>query len=505
MGTWKTQWNLHDKAHWAAILFEIFISYAIFYVSASRDMPGHIYFRFLMLIPLYHSGAIFGYTGSVTASLIMVFLFVPIIPIISQCLIYKNEPAAPFILLVFLVLFGMVVSGTMGATRKTGRYVDKMSKVFMSILEEHDEISIIRRSCAEATALIDAESGAFLAFREGESNPEKWTLSTAASEENISYAQSGASAESILAWTASKNAILATNGAARDPRIKIDESATHVKSIISIPVSFEDSVYGAILFINKKSGDVFSSMDVSVAKAIAETAGSAIHSLAHEKKRQSEKLLEEQMRDLFSKYVSSSVAKYVLERPDLLENRWREITVLVSDIRDFTALSETVAPKELVSQLNEYFTAMVDVIFACKGTIDKFIGDCVIAYWGAPAPDDEHAAHAIQAAKNMRVALDSLNASWAERGMRELQAGISVHTCVALTGNIGDERKKAFTIMGEELENALNLEKITKTLNKSIIISESAAAAVGESENLYEISAGSEVSSKLFSVSVENI
>jgi adenylate cyclase len=178
------------------------------------------------------------------------------------------------------------------------------------------------------------------------------------------------------------------------------------------------------------------------------------------------------------------VADFVLENPGLLKGRWQEVTILVSDIRDFTAMSERTAPHDLVSQLNEYFTAMVDVIFENRGAIDKFIGDCIIAYWGAPAPDPEHAAHALDAAGDMARALDALNASWAARGMPRFSTGIAVHTCKVLIGNLGDERKKAFTIMGEEVDRAIALEAMTKQLGACVIASESAALAAGHGARL---------------------
>lgn len=449
-----------------------------------------------MLVPLYSAGASFGYTGSLLSSMLTIFLFMPILPLAASSETYAFDPASPVILLCFFIFFGIFIGGTVGAARKTSRYVDTLSHVFMRIQSEQDESAIMRCSCLEAAALTEAAGGAMLFRRNGASDPCGWTLSAMdSSAETIT----GLPSDNILAWCARKNMPIATNSLGHDERFTMGAHAAHIKSVMAVPVSYKESVYGAILLMDRKDGENFSARDLSITKAIAETAGGSIHNIVHEKERQQEKLHAEQMRELFSRFVSSSVADYVLEHPGLLKGRWQEVTVLVSDIRDFTAISEKVAPRELLAQLNEYFTAMVDVIFEHKGTIDKFIGDCIIAYWGAPAPDPDHAAHAIRAAGEMSRALDTLHASWAERGMPLFATGIAIHTCDVLIGNLGDERKKAFTIMGEEVDKAIGLESLTKSLGARIIVSETAARAAGDAAGLAEIPGAPPESGRLFS------
>jgi len=501
----KKRINLSDKARWALIFFEFLVAYAVFYISFSGEWKSHIYLRFLMIAPLYHAGAAFGYTGSIISSLLNIFMFVPIIPIAARSQTYDFDPSSAIIILFFYIFFGIFVGGTVGKTRKTSRYVDTLSQVFMRILAEPDEASIIRRSCEEAVVLTDAAGGAALVCRDGETEPGKCSLFSVFSQDPPGKETVEPTPDNILLWCARANAPISTNSAGHDKRLTVGPRAAHIKSALVVPVSFESSVYGSFLLMDKKNDENFSDKDMSIAKAIAETAGSAIHNIVQEKESQQEKLREEQMRELFSRFVSSSVADYVLERPGLLKGRWEEVTVLVSDIRDFTAISEKVTPKELVNQLNEYFTAMVDVIFDNKGTIDKFIGDCIIAYWGAPAPDPEHAARAVKAAAEMSRALDSLNSDWERRSMTPLSSGIAIHTCKALIGNLGDERKKTFTIMGEEVEKAVKMESLSRTLNAKTIISESAAGASNLSSALTEIPDSPPGFGRLFSLSMERI
>jgi class 3 adenylate cyclase len=475
----KARRNLSDKIRWALILTEFTFIYLLILVSIYLDWPYHNTLRFLVMIPMYHAGAAFGYNGGILASLLSLFLFIPLIPVDTPNSQIHFTFASSILLLALYVSFGIIVGGTVGEARKTRGYVDILSKVFMGIFGEPDERSVMLRSCIEAASLTEAAGGAVLVRPDGKHNISDWPLIGAFGNEEHGEATTVPSPDNVLVWCARRNSAFVTNSVVHDARLTVGAPAAQVRSIMAVPVSFEQTVYGAFILMDRKNGENFSEKELSIAKMIAETAGGAIHNMAQEKERQEEKLREEQMRSLFSRYVSSSIADYVLEHPGLLAGRWQEVTVLVSDIRSFTALSEKITAHALVAQLNEYFTAMVDVIFENKGTIDKFIGDCVIAYWGAPAPDPAHAANAIRAASAMSRALDRLNASWAARGMTPLSAGIAIHTCSVLMGNLGDDRKKVFTIMGEEVEKVIKMESITKTIGAKIIVSETAASASG--------------------------
>lgn len=493
---------MSDAARWALILAEFTVAYAVFYVSVSRAWPAHIYLRFLMLVPLYHAGASFGYSGGLLGGLLAILLMVPVLPLAVVSPVYEFDRSSPSILMAFFALFGIFAGGAVGATRKTSRYVDTLSRAFMRIQNEQEPGAALRRACAEAAALTEAASGAVLMRAPGAPDSAAWRLAPAFDDPGA-VADMPAPPGCALAWCADKNRAIATNSAGSDPRFSPGADAAHLRSAMAVPVAFEQSVYGAFLLMDRKDGGNFTARDLAVARSIAETAGGAIHNIVHEQERQEEKLREEQMRELFSRFVSSSVADFVLENPGLLKGRWQEVSILVSDIRDFTAISERTAPHDLVSHLNEYFTAMVDVIFENRGAIDKFIGDCIIAYWGAPAPDPDHAAHALDAAGDMARALDALNASWAARGMPRFSTGIAVHTCKVLIGNLGDERKKAFTIMGEEVDRAIALEAMTKQLDARVIASETAALAAGRGARLSEIPDTPPHAGRIFALNLE--
>lgn len=181
------------------------------------------------------------------------------------------------------------------------------------------------------------------------------------------------------------------------------------------------------------------------------------------------------VRSLFGRYVSKDVCAQLLENPDLaqLGGRRRAMTVLFSDIRGFTSVIEKGNPEALVAQLNEYFSRMVDVVFAHQGTVDKFVGDMVMALFGAPLDDAAHAEHATAASVSMVRELAALNRKWASEGKAELDIGIGVNSGEMIAGNIGSSSIMSYTVIGDDVNLGARLESLNKDYRTRIIISES--------------------------------
>ena len=166
-----------------------------------------------------------------------------------------------------------------------------------------------------------------------------------------------------------------------------------------------------------------------------------------------------QTKELFGKYVSESVARHIMEEREhfTLTGERRHCTVLFSDIRGFTRMVKDLGPEEVVQTLNEYFGAMIDIIFKFDGMVNKFIGDAIVVLYGAPVALGNEASRALQTAQEMRRALTKMNADRARAGKPPIRIGVGIDTGEVVVGNIGSARRLEYTAIGEPVNNATYL------------------------------------------------
>jgi adenylate cyclase len=181
-----------------------------------------------------------------------------------------------------------------------------------------------------------------------------------------------------------------------------------------------------------------------------------------------------QLKKAFSNYVSPDLVKEIEKNPDklVLGGEQREISILFSDIRGFTTVSESLTPPELVTLLNEYLTPMTRIVLEERGTLDKFIGDAVMAIFNAPLDVPEHATHACTTAVRMLEDLQRLNAGFVERGMHTLDIGVGINTGPAVVGNMGADIRFDYTAIGDAVNLASRLEGLNKYYGTHILVSE---------------------------------
>ncbi|MBQ6568273.1 MAG: adenylate/guanylate cyclase domain-containing protein [Treponema sp.] len=185
------------------------------------------------------------------------------------------------------------------------------------------------------------------------------------------------------------------------------------------------------------------------------------------------------MRDTFGKVVTPQVRDYLLQGNAELGGRTLDVTVMFCDIRGFTSLSETMPPPELVSLLNEYFTGLEKCIRAHGGVINKYIGDAVMALFGAPVPSAHHARDAFAAAQDMRRELSLMNRGFAARGLPRLRFGISLHSGPVLAGNIGAASRMEYTVIGDTVNTASRIEGLCKQYGRDLLVSGSTERLLG--------------------------
>jgi adenylate cyclase len=195
----------------------------------------------------------------------------------------------------------------------------------------------------------------------------------------------------------------------------------------------------------------------------------------------------EVMRNLLNLYVSPEVAREALEHGTKLGGQLVECSVLFSDIRGFTALSEQMPPEQLIDLLNRYMSRMVDVVIANGGLVNKFGGDSLLAVFGSPLnPADDHAARAVRAALHMQKALKGFNAEQVKKSQPELEIGIGLASGPVVAGNVGGEGRIEYTVIGDSVNLAARLQDLTKQMGRSILAS---AATVNEAARVMPFAA----------------
>ncbi len=187
-----------------------------------------------------------------------------------------------------------------------------------------------------------------------------------------------------------------------------------------------------------------------------------------------------QITGLFGQYVPPELVDEMARNPESfsMEGESREMTVLFTDVRGFTTISEGLDPKQLSQLMNEFLTPLTEVIYKHRGTVDKFMGDCIMAFWGAPLADPAHARNGILAGLEMHEILKKLKPEFQSRGWPEIRIGVGLNTGRMSVGNMGSKLRTAYTVMGDAVNLASRLEGITKEYGADIIVGEGTKNAV---------------------------
>jgi adenylate cyclase len=188
----------------------------------------------------------------------------------------------------------------------------------------------------------------------------------------------------------------------------------------------------------------------------------------------------DRVKEIFGRYVTTQISEEVLKGGVSLGGQLRRVTILLSDIRNFTTMSERMAPEEVVSFLNDYFSEMVDAVFEHGGVLDKFIGDGMLAVFGSLDEAPDHARRAVRAALRMKVLLAKLNGERAVAGRLPINIGIGIHTDEVIVGNIGSRRRLEYTVIGDGVNTCSRVEALNKEFGTTILITEGTHAEVGD-------------------------
>ena len=189
-----------------------------------------------------------------------------------------------------------------------------------------------------------------------------------------------------------------------------------------------------------------------------------------------------QLTGLFGQYVPPDLVAEMADNPEAinLKGESRDMTVLFSDVRGFTTISEGLDPAQLALLMNEFLSPMTKIIHEHRGTIDKYMGDAIMAFWGAPLPDEQHAQHALNAALQMQAATVKISEQFVKKGWPAIKMGFGLNTGNMVVGNMGSSFRMAYTVMGDSVNLGSRLESLTKNYGVDIIVSEYVKAQVAD-------------------------
>src|SRR5689334_19755853 len=269
-------------------------------------------------------------------------------------------------------------------------------------------------------------------------------------------------------------ALLSQDAAADEQFAGVDSIVSQgVRSTICAPLVTESRVHGALYADRLDPFAAFKPDDLELISAVAaQTAIAVENARAHERLAR-----EEVARANYSRFLPEVVVKQMLENPDSfkLGGVSQTITILFADIRGFTRISEHAPPEKIVSLLNRYFSAMTDIIFAHGGTLDKYLGDGLMALFGAPTATPDDASNALNAAVAMQRRMLGINRELHDEGFPEIGVGMGLHTGEVVVGYIGSDRRSEYTAIGDTVNTSSRLESNAK--GGEILISDATAKA----------------------------
>jgi len=305
--------------------------------------------------------------------------------------------------------------------------------------------------------------------------------------------------ENFVGYVAANGGILTEENALRNPVTVGLIGKTPFPCLACAPLTSKDEIMGVIVVMEIEGEDFtkdnklllttvasFSSMVMSNAQLFELTRNDLMSTRRLTQKEVQEK---RQLKNIFSQFTSSLLVEQIKENPGLvsLGGEKRTLTVLFTDIRNFTQFAETNPPELVVEILNNYLSAMTEVILRFHGTLDKFIGDAIMAIWGAPVFIENHARLSVMAGMKILKVVNNLSREYAKRGYRPLDVGVGINTGEMIVGTVGSVKRLDYTVIGDSVNVAARLQELTRKYKNRMIISETTYEAVKDIINVKQL------------------
>jgi adenylate cyclase len=343
-------------------------------------------------------------------------------------------------------------TSNMLAISKAYRRLEALYESSRLVVSELDLRKRLEAILDSAISVTGADRGFILLANEVDGS-----LSTAVAREMGMDAATGSPSMGIASRAALHGELVIVEDALQDARFSSRESVIigRIRSAMSVPLKVEERILGSVYVDSRNPNHKFTPEDLELFEALASQSAIAIENV-----RLTEKMIEEERRrNNLERFLSPRVVEEVISKEGAIElgGTKREIAALFSDIRGFTGLAERMAPVDVVSMLNEYFTEMAEVIFQYDGTLDKYVGDEIMAVFGAPVQGRDHAVRAVKVAMEMQQSLRAMCQRWSANGRPTFEIGIGVATGTAIAGYIGSPKRMEFTAIGDIVNVARRL------------------------------------------------
>jgi len=350
-----------------------------------------------------------------------------------------------------------------------------------AIAAELDVDKLLGKILATAFELIAADRGVVLLFDERHQlQPRCVRTKRGVTNEEVALSTT------IINEVLRDRAAVLSSDALMDSRFKGAHSIIMqgIRSSMAVPLIYSDELLGVIVLDSQVAANAFTDRDLQLTQVLANQAAVAIQNSLYARKIEKEALT----RERFQRLLSPAIAELVVSGEVAVEKggQARDATVFFSDIRGFTAMSETRSAQQIVDMLNEYFEQMVDIVFKYEGTLDKFVGDEIMALFGAPVAHPDDAYRAVKVAVEQQQALEEWNRTREDKGEPPIHIGIGINTGNVVAGYLGSSKALEYTVIGDVVNTASRLCSVAQA--GEIIISRSTYDAVQEYFDTHEMS-----------------
>lgn len=342
-----------------------------------------------------------------------------------------------------------------------------ISKAVSGVLDTHQLLELV---VEKGIGLTNAERGFLILFT---SPGQEFKVARSRDWHAIDHPEKQVSRSVIASVETSGEPVLTIDAQSDLASMSQTIAGLEIRSLMCAPLRVKDDVLGCIYVDSSVSEQEFSQESLNLLQAFADQAAIAIENARLYDAMNASRESEKHVRQIFQKYVPKDVVQRALQLQDggrLSAKVYA--TVLFSDIRGFTSTSERMQPEEVVAFLNDYLQRMVEIVFDEGGIVDKFIGDAVMAIFGAPLSRPDDPLRAVRAAQRMLQELDRFNEDQAKKGGVHIRIGIGIHSGMVIAGNIGSDRKMEYTVIGDTVNIASRVQDLTKEFGVEIIITQ---------------------------------